>query len=204
MQVEKKTSNSQKKKIAEMLAHAFGDDLMAQYVFAGAVSIEANLPNFYEIPLRYGLRHGEVYVTSSNLEGVAVWLPSEKAYMSTWRVLQSGAFFNLMRMGSKPGERIGRLGNFLDMKHKLHAPEQHCYLYVLGVDPSFQGQGNASKLLKPKLAELDKAGLPAYLETQKEQNVTLYQHFGFDLVEEFTLPGTTLVTWAMKRSPHRR
>ncbi len=71
---------------------------------------------------------------------------------------------------------------------------------VIGVAPVSQGQGYASKLLKPMLARLDEEGLPCYLETQKEKNVTLYQHFGFNVVEEFTFPSTTLTTWAMLRA----
>jgi ribosomal protein S18 acetylase RimI-like enzyme len=200
VQLDKKTSNTQKKRIAEMLARAFYDDPMAQYVFPDAGTRDAKLPNFYEIPLRYGLHYGEVYAASSNLEGVAVWLPSEKSDMTAWRIILAGVLFNTMKMGTQAGERIGRLGTFLDRQHKLHVPKKHWYLYVLGVDPSFQGQGNASKLLQPMLERLDKEGLPAYLETNKERNVALYQHFGFEVVEESTLPGTDLVTWAMKRN----
>jgi ribosomal protein S18 acetylase RimI-like enzyme len=199
MRIDKNIGNDRKKRITEMLARAFHDDSMAHYVFPEANGRDDKLPNFYEIPLRYGLRYGAVEVTSPNLEGVAVWLPSEKAYMSGWGIILAGAFLNTVRMGSEAGERIGRLGKCLDGRHKLHAPEKHWYLYVLGVDPSFQGQGNARKLLQPRLAELDRDGLAAYLETNQERNVSLYQHFGFNLVEEFTLPGTELVTWAMKR-----
>lgn len=74
------------------------------------------------------------------------------------------------------------------------------YLMLIGVDPVSQGQGYASKLLKPMLARLDEHSLPGYPETQKEKNATLYQHFGFNVVEEFTFPSTTLTTWAMLRA----
>jgi len=125
MQVDKKTGNSRKKQIAEMLTRAFHDDPMAHYVFPEAENRDDKLPNFYEIPLRYGLHYGEVYVTSLNLEGGAVWIPSEKEYMSMWRMILAGAFFNMMRMGSKAAERIGQLGACLDERHKLYTPERH-------------------------------------------------------------------------------
>jgi GNAT superfamily N-acetyltransferase len=203
MKLEKNTSNSQKKQIAKMLARAFYNDPMLHYVFTGAINIDAKLPNFYEIPIRYGLYHGEVHATSANFEGVAVWLPSEKVKWSIWRMTQAGIILNTIKMGNKPSQRISYLGTFLDKQRELHVPEKHWYLFVLGVDPSYQGQGNASKLLKPMLARLDEEGLPAYLETNKETNIALYLHFGFDVVEEFTLPGTILVTWAMKRNSFR-
>ena len=71
---------------------------------------------------------------------------------------------------------------------------------IIGVDPVSQCQGYASKVLKPMLARLDEDNLPGHPETQKEKNVTLYQHFDFGGVEEFTFPRTTLTTWAMLRA----
>lgn len=199
MIIERNTSRGTIHRIGEMLARAFHDDPMAHYVFPDAESRDEKLPNFYEIPLRYGLCHGEVHATSANLEGIAVWLPSAKADMSIWRMIQAGALLNTVRMGNKPGQRIGHLGTYLDQQHKLHVPERHWYLYVLGVEPTFQGHGHAGQLLKPMLERLDKEGLAAYLETNKEHNVSLYRHFGFEVIEKSTPPGTALLTWAMKR-----
>jgi hypothetical protein len=46
---------------------------------------------------------------------------------------------------------------------------------------------------------MDTAGIPCYLETAEEQNVQLYEHFGFTVVDETTIPGTSLTNWAMLR-----
>ena len=49
------------------------------------------------------------------------------------------------------------------------------------------------------LTRIDEAGLPCYLETLEEQNVPLYEHFGFAVAEESTIPETELTNWAMLR-----
>lgn len=51
-------------------------------------------------------------------------------------------------------------------------------------------------------ARIDREGLPCYLETQDEQNVPLYQHFGFKVVNKSTIPETKLTNWAMLREKH--
>ena len=43
------------------------------------------------------------------------------------------------------------------------------------------------------------SGLPVYLETAEEQNVRFYEHFGFTVVDESTVPGTNFTNWAMLR-----
>jgi hypothetical protein len=49
------------------------------------------------------------------------------------------------------------------------------------------------------LDEIDKQGLPAYLETDSEKNYRMYQHFGFELIDEFVLPKADIRLWAMLR-----
>ena len=45
--------------------------------------------------------------------------------------------------------------------------------------------------------EIDKANIPCYLETNEEKNKSLYQHFGFETVEEGIIPDTNIPYWAM-------
>jgi ribosomal protein S18 acetylase RimI-like enzyme len=83
--------------------------------------------------------------------------------------------------------------------HARLAPFKHTYLQSLGVDPQFQGEGHAGKLLKHMLSRLDSTHMPCYLETAEEHNVRLYKHFGFRVVDESNVPGTSLTNWAMLR-----
>lgn len=90
-------------------------------------------------------------------------------------------------------------GEYIDAMHKRLAPFKHWFLQTIGVDPQFQRKGYAGKLLRPMFARMDKEGLPCYLETLDEQNIQLYEHFGFKVVEKATIPKTSLTSWAMLR-----
>jgi len=52
---------------------------------------------------------------------------------------------------------------------------------------------------RPSLDRLDEQGLPGYLDTQNPNNVSLYQRFGFEVVHEDEIPGTSVRHWAMLR-----
>jgi len=51
------------------------------------------------------------------------------------------------------------------------------------VDPVFQGRGYATSLLAPRLKQADAEGTLCYLESSKADNIPIYEHFGFTVVE---------------------
>ena len=73
----------------------------------------------------------------------------------------------------------------------------------LGVEPDRQGQGIGSALIQPVLGRADAEGLPCYLETTKERNVTFYRRHGFDVVAEGDLPDLGPPFWTMRREAAR-
>ena len=75
------------------------------------------------------------------------------------------------------------------------------YLYNLSVKKSAQGKGIAGRLLRPVLEFCDKENIVTYLETNKESNVPLYKHFGFELSKNEMIPGTSVMHYAMVRNP---
>jgi ribosomal protein S18 acetylase RimI-like enzyme len=72
---------------------------------------------------------------------------------------------------------------------------------LIAVSPDFQGKGYGSKLMRPLFARMDRERMPCYLETHTEKNVSLYQHYGFKLVEERVIPGSQVKQRAMLREP---
>ncbi len=75
----------------------------------------------------------------------------------------------------------------------------HAHLQFLGVSSEAQGQGVGSAILKTTLAPLDAGGTVGYLEASTERNVALYARHGFEVTNEFDLPG--LHFWCMTRMP---
>jgi ribosomal protein S18 acetylase RimI-like enzyme len=98
-------------------------------------------------------------------------------------------------------DRLEAFSAQVDAYHEKHLPTPHCYLFFIGVDPRSQGQGYGGMLIRPMLEWLDEKGMACYLNTQNEANIGLYEHFGFRVVEQVTLPGTTFVHTGMVRDP---
>jgi ribosomal protein S18 acetylase RimI-like enzyme len=83
---------------------------------------------------------------------------------------------------------------------------QHWHLGPVAVDPSFQGQGIGSAMLRAFCAHMDVYGALSYLETDRAENVYFYEKFGFVVVGEAAVIGVP--NWFMSRpglhalSPH--
>ena len=151
------------------------------------------------ITLLHGIKHGEAYTVSEDMEGVALWLPSSAPTMTLGTLLYGSAMALRYRAGLSFLWQIKRDDRYASRSRKLRAPFPHWYLAMLGVDPRFQRQGYASRLLRPMLARLDKEKIPCYLETDIPEYVPLYQHFGFDVIDEGQLPSSNNKVWMMLR-----
>lgn len=75
--------------------------------------------------------------------------------------------------------------------------EPHVHFGPLAVDADLQGRGIGTLLLREHCARLDAAGHPSYLETDKIENVHLYERFGYRVVAEATVLGAH--NWFMWR-----
>jgi GNAT superfamily N-acetyltransferase len=73
----------------------------------------------------------------------------------------------------------------------------HAHFGPFGVDPELQGQGIGSLVLREYTRRLDEAGEHSYLETEKPQNVALYQRFGFEVIDQSEFMGVP--NWFMWR-----
>ena len=72
----------------------------------------------------------------------------------------------------------------------------------LATEPARQGTGLGRAVAAPMLAAADRLhGLPAYLETASEQNVTIYRRLGFEPVHDEAMPDGGPTCWLMRRDP---
>jgi GNAT superfamily N-acetyltransferase len=191
----------QVKSASETLARAFLADPLWSY-FVPDVSARGKLLRYiFEIRIEFTVSHGEVYGTSPNLEGVAVWLPDKKADMTVTETIRHYGIHVLFKIGLRTMFRMLPVGNFIYDIRKRFAPRHYWYLSPIGIAPQFQGKGYAGALLKPMFARFDKEGSSCYLEAQKRENVDIYLHYGFKVVHEAVVPGTDVSHWAMIREP---
>ena len=192
-------NKSHRKSAVEVLTRAFRYYPLLQYFFPDELERERIAQYFFQYILSYGVRYGEIYATSPNLESVAVWLNSDNYPMTFWRSIRSVPLSIIFGLGREGGSRMRYTGEYIDTVHKRLAPFKHWFLQTIGTDPPFKGKGYAGKLLHTMFTRIDKEGLPCYLETLDETNVRLYEHFGFKVIEESNVPDTNLTNWAMLR-----
>ena len=198
-------SKADVKPAAEVLARAFWNYPVSIYTTPDETMRQKSLPHFFQMSLYYCIKYGEIYATSPEMEGIAAWLPSDNFTMTAWKLLRSvplSVVFNLARNSRRQMKSMSAsmaLGSYIDGAHKRLAPVRHWFLQTVGVDPGSQGKGYASRLLRPMLARIDAEGLPCYLETLDAQDVPIYEHFGFRVIEESGVPNTDLTNWAMLR-----
>ena len=183
----------------KVLVRAFYDYPTFDHLFLEEDEKSKKLPEIYEFFVRYGIMYGEVYSFSPNLEAVAVWLPFWEAEMTRENRYRCGGRELGLSLGKEYSKRYEPILKCEESCHRKYANFSHWYLYPIGVDPVYQGKGHAGVLLRAKFGEIDKRNVPCYLETNKEENVTLYQHFGFKIVEEGIIPETDIPYWAMLR-----
>lgn len=115
--------------------------------------------------------------------GVAIWGPPEAAPSANTHATDGDNEVPEYLEGLDP-EVVGGMKAYNEACREHYPDEPVWYLKLLGVDPAGQGKGIGSTLLRESLKELDRHGLPAYLETGTERNVRFYERFGFRVREE--------------------
>lgn len=61
------------------------------------------------------------------------------------------------------------------------------YLWFIGVDPEYQGQGIGNNFLDDLIKDSEKKQRPVYLETSTLKNLPWYEKFGFQIYNELHL-----------------
>jgi len=182
--------------LARMLARAFQEDPVATWSCRPADLRPRVLERVFAMRLRDTHPRGEIW-TDDDLQSAAVWAAPGQWHTTTRQDMAYATTLLHPRLLLRaPMVVKGLLG-----AQKVHPAEPpHWYLAILGTDPSAQGRGLGSAVMRPVLDECDRHGIGAYLESSKEQNLDYYARHGFRTTAERDLPrGPRL--WPMWRDP---
>jgi ribosomal protein S18 acetylase RimI-like enzyme len=183
----------------ESLVQAFAEDPLLAYLLPDAASRSRRAFHCLGAVVRYGLLFGEVYATSPNMEGVAVWLPPEESNPSFRKMLRAGVARLPITAGVRCTWRFWKLECHLSAVWDRHGRMPHWYLALLGVLPAAQGCGHGGQLVSAMLRRFGEQRLPCCVDTANSKNVPFYERFGFTLVERAPLPGTEVGYWFLRR-----
>jgi ribosomal protein S18 acetylase RimI-like enzyme len=145
------------------------------------------------------INHQRGYGYGEPLQGVAFWKFPDQEEVSI-RISSLRKFIPVLLSPYLRGYfRAQPIIKQTDALHHKYASEPHFYLDNIGVLAAARGRGVASKLIRPFLAQADARGVVTYTDTVSRENVALYEHFGFECVEEAPIAATGVTVWALRR-----
>jgi ribosomal protein S18 acetylase RimI-like enzyme len=187
---------------SEVLADAFEKDPIWSKLYEGESDYNKKLSYALEVSARHCRKYGGLYAPSEKLEGVIGWVPGEFDDMTMGRVLACGGMSAAMRMGASISKKMLPVFKPIsDDRHKYMAGRKYLYILIVGVRPELHGNGFGGKLIGSVIEKSEAEKIPVYLETETEGNVKMYEHFGFEVLHQITLPVIDVPMWEMLREP---
>jgi ribosomal protein S18 acetylase RimI-like enzyme len=170
---------------------AFGADPAARWTWPDPQQYLMHFPGFVQALGGNAFAHGGAYRVDG-YAGVALWLPPDV------RPDEDALVALLQRTGSASIQKD--LFAVFEQMERYHPRDPHWYLPFIGVDPSQQGKGYGSALMKHTLDACDRDHAPAYLESSNPKNIPLYERHGFELLGTIQV-GTSPPIFPMLRKP---
>ncbi|MDR2577884.1 MAG: GNAT family N-acetyltransferase [Chitinispirillales bacterium] len=139
---------------------------------------------FYRLHMKLGLKKGTVHIAENSnkqMVGAAIWSPNNSLDDEAYNEIQGFA-----------GVHTPRIQLLIDTLRKSYPPvDRYEHLMWISIHPAAHGGGVGSKLINHRLSELDKMGVPAYLEaTTRLAGLGIYERMGFLLAgAPIRLPG---------------
>ncbi len=168
---------------ASSLALAFDDDPLFCFLMPEPRSRLRWLRWFQALALHEALALGGAFTLDEGPEKGALALHPAGAWPLSLRHTIAAASLP----PGLPPYRLLTAGLHVEARiRKLHPPDKHVYVQVLGVHPDSKGRGLGGTLLRHALAMAREAGCVTHLETSNEVNLPFYRRFGFVVHEEIT------------------
>jgi GNAT superfamily N-acetyltransferase len=186
---------------AGVLARAFQLDPPMLYICPDPASRARVLPSMMKAFVTYATMFGEPLTISEKPEAVALWLPLDDLIEDPARDRRAGIDRMHAMLDAETLTRFMHIVRTVERFHRRTAIGKHLYLSTLGVEPSRQGQGLGSALIRSMLERADAEGLPCYLETCQPRNIPLYQKHGFKIMIEEVEPNSGVRGWGFLREP---
>ncbi|ADG72991.1 putative acetyltransferase [Cellulomonas flavigena DSM 20109] len=184
---------------ADVLAEAFLDDPVTSAIVGGADHDRlARMRHLFVAFLRLAIADGTVDVArragDPQVLGAAIWEAPDASGGLLRLARQLPSFWRAFGLG---GLRRGVGAKAAIDRYRPRRP--HWYLQEIGVAAAARGQGVGGLLLAARLADVDAADAPAYLESSTARNRRLYLRHGF--AETMLLTGVAGEPMAMWRAP---
>jgi len=184
-------SGSNQARAVSTIIMAFASDPIARWVFSDSHQYLTYMPQFVPVFGGRAFEHGTAYCTD-DFTAASLWLPAG--------VHSDEEAMGEVAQRAVPEQDQEKVFGFLGQMGEYHPTEPHWYLPLIGVDPTHQGNGLGSALLRHALAVSDADKLPAYLEATSPNSRRLYERHGFEAIGEIQSADSPPL-WPMLRKP---
>lgn len=178
--------------VTEIIALAFADDPVWGPALTRPDGSVAHRIPFWQRFVDGALPHGMVHIADDDA-AIALWIPPGEDEMSDEAVDELRDIVTT-ELPAESHDPMFALWERFDYAHPQDEP--HAYLSLLATHPDHRGHGIAQQLVRETLADLDRRGIPAYLESTNPANDHRYERLGFAKVGAFDgfVPGTVVST----------
>jgi GNAT superfamily N-acetyltransferase len=185
--------------LGEVLADAFAEDPVFAWLIPPEVrGRDDRMRAFFTSMSRGYLRQGKPCYLTDDASAAALW-----AAPGAWAMPLSQIILEAVPSGLAFRHHLIRALRTQLQVERLHAAQsaRHWYLGYLGTRRDRQGQGLGTQMLQEVLTGPDADGVPAYLESSSERNLSLYERNGFRVIGELRALGHGPTIWRMWREP---
>jgi GNAT superfamily N-acetyltransferase len=169
--------------VAELFALAFYGDPTWGWAFPAAERRIEHHHIWWALYVRSALPYGWVLMTSDG-GAAALWIPPGERELTEEDETRVEPLLREL-VGPHADDVLTLLERF-DSNHPQEPP--HYYLSLLGTHPDHRGHGKGMALLAASLADMDRRGIPSYLESSNRANDFRYERLGYVQVGEFSAP----------------
>lgn len=187
-------------RLCAVAADAYRDYPLHNWLTNGKYDAKAS-ELLMKVSLKTMTEDAVIYADSEEINGFAAWIPFGFSGNKPLPFLVSGGFNLICHSGPGIMKRLITYDDYAMGLKKRFTDNYDWYLFNLSVKKDAQGKGIASKLMRPMLQFCDDEQMVAFLETNKEANVGLYKHYGFDLMSAELIPTSSVTHYAMVRKP---
>lgn len=194
--------------ICQTISAGLLSSVEASYQLDGISDKQNLLHHMTRTQINHWQRAGEVWVIGDN-QGVLAGHYGTKE--TTIRSLLFGLSLarNVLSVLSKEDKarlisNLKKADGAEDIKWRKQVCNKGAYFYIdlVVVDGAQKGSGMFRRLMEPILSRTSREGIPILLDTHDSGNVPIYQHFGFELIQEHRAKGNQeMVQYSMMKRP---
>ena len=183
-------------RFADTLADGFSEYSLFKYICNGK-NVRNKMRLFWAVSLALVPQGAICIADSKEANSVLIYVRPNSKEPGLFDYLRVGGLKMFYKFGIGSIIRLLRFEAEAQRVAKRYKTSNDGYLWAFATRLDKQGQHYGTPLVKALLNHLDASGEGCYLETMKAENVALYKHFSFQLMEQTSIQSGNLPLFAM-------